>query len=183
MSDVTRILGEMRQGDGKAAERLIAAVYDELRGLAAAKLKHERPGQTLQATALVNEAWIRLSGAEGNWENRAHFFGAAAEAMRRILVDNARARARLKRGGDRRRLPLTAVDPPAPEPDLDLLALDEALDKLAEEDEQLVELVKLRYFTGLGVREVAEVLGVSKATAERRWAFAKAWLLDAMTDE
>lgn len=179
--NVTRILDEVRRGDGLAAERLIEAVYGELRQLAAAKLRHERPGHTLQATALVNEAWIRLEKSDSGWDSRAHFFGAAAEAMRRILVDNARAKARLKRGGDHQRLPLEAVEPCAPEPDADLLALDEALEKLAAEDPQLVELVKLRYFAGLTLQQVAEVLAISKATADRRWAFAKAWLHDAMS--
>ncbi|MHC4407609.1 MAG: ECF-type sigma factor [Planctomycetota bacterium] len=175
MGGVTRILQSVERGDPRAAERLLEAVYRELRALAAARLRHEAPGQTLQATALVHEAYLRLVGdANADWQNRAHFFAAAAEAMRRILIERARSKARLKRGGDRRRveMPEVAVLPPS----LDLLALDEALQRLEAEDPAKAELVKLRFFAGLEITEAAQVLGISRATADRHWAYARAWL-------
>jgi RNA polymerase sigma factor (TIGR02999 family) len=177
MSDVTRILDELKRGDDHAADRLLAAVYDELRRLATQKLSRERPGQTLQATALVHEAYLRLVGDDhGRWQNRAHFFAAAAEAMRRILVEAARRKARLKHGGGRRRCDLDESDYIALPQSIDLVALDEALERLSEQDATKADLVKLRYFTGLTVEQAGEVLGISRATADRYWAFARAWL-------
>jgi len=178
MSDVTQILNGLARGDPQAAGQLLPLVYDELRKLAAEKMRHEKPGQTLEATALVHEAYLRLVGPEKaqRWDNRGHFFAAAAEAMRRILVDNARRKHRPKHGGNRRR---TAGDVVAPRPEMppeDLLALDEALDKLAKEEPAKAELVKLRFFAGLTMPEVAETLGISLATAERHWAYARTWL-------
>ncbi len=178
MTDVTRILNAIERGDAKAADELLPLVYDELRLLAAQKLSRERPGQTLQATALVHEAYIRLVGEEiQDWKNRHHFFRAAAEAMRRIIIDNARRKKRLKHGGDYQRVELTD-DCLAVEvlPD-DLIALDEALVKLSEEDETKTEVVKLRYFAGLSTEQTAEILGISARTVKRYWAYARAWLL------
>ncbi|MHC5011177.1 MAG: ECF-type sigma factor [Planctomycetota bacterium] len=181
MSDVTRIIGALQAGDRRAADRLLEAVYDELRRLAASRLAQERPGHTLQPTALVHEAYLRLVGDErADWKNRAHFFAAAAEAMRRILIEGARRKASLKRGGDRHRVTYDEARLVSPPGGVDILALDEALERLAQEDRQAVELVKLRYFAGLTTEQAAEVLGVSKATADRRWAYARAWLYDAM---
>jgi len=178
MTDVTQILSEIELGDPAAAERLLPLVYNELRKLASAKLANERPGQTLQATALVHEAYLRLVGNEKvqNWESRGHFFGAAAEAMRRILVENARRRARGKHGGERVREDLEPAEIAAPEVGEDLLALDEALDRLAQHDPQSAELVKLRYFAGLTIPQAAEILGVSPRKADFLWSFARAWL-------
>lgn len=177
MGDVTRILADVGRGERGATDQLLKAVYDELRRLAAARLARERPGQTLQATALVHEAYLRLVGNEDAcWENRAHFFGAAAEAMRRILVEAARRKGRIKHGGDRQRRELDEADFVELPAALDLVALDEALDKLAAEDRVKAELVKLRYFTGLTVQQAGEMLGISRATADRYWAFARAWL-------
>ncbi|MCK4343203.1 MAG: sigma-70 family RNA polymerase sigma factor [Phycisphaerae bacterium] len=177
MSDVTRILEEVKRGDQRAADELLAAVYDELRRLAASKLARERPGQTLQATALVHEAYLRLVGdQDATWENRGHFFAAAAEAMRRILVEAARRKARLKHGGGRRRYELDEADYAVQPDSIDLVALDEALDKLAKEDRVKADLVQLRYFAGLTVVQAGEVLGISRATADRYWNFARAWL-------
>ena len=177
MGDVTRILEDVGRGDREASDRLLRTVYDELRRLAAARLAHERPGQTLQATALVHEAYLRLVGPEdARWENRAHFFGAAAEAMRRILVEAARRKGRIKHGGQRQRCELDEADFVEQPTAMDLVALSEALDKLAAEDPTKAELVKLRYFTGLTVEEAGEMIGVSRATADRYWAFARAWL-------
>jgi RNA polymerase sigma factor (TIGR02999 family) len=180
MTDVTRLLSAIEQGDPQAARQLLPLVYDELRQLAAQKLAHERPGQTLQATALVHEAYLRLvgTGDEPRWDGRAHFFAAAAEAMRRILVESARRKHRLKRGGDRQRVDLQAVEAAASDRSEDLLALDEALELLAAEDRQKADLVKLRYFAGLSVAEAACCLGLSRATADRYWAYARAWLYD-----
>lgn len=179
MNDVTVILQSIEQGDAHAAERLLPLVYQELRGLAAYKMAHERAGQTLQPTALVHEAYLRLLGPEGEmqpWRNRGHFFSAAAEAMRRILVDNARRKGRQKRGGDLERVTWEesrfGVGPPAAE----LLEVDEALKKLEREDPDLAELVKLRYFAGMTVAETASVLGVSPRTVNRQWECARAWL-------
>jgi RNA polymerase sigma factor (TIGR02999 family) len=177
MSDVTRIIEDVKRGDARAADRLLAAVYEELRRLAKSKLARERPGQTLQATALVHEAYLRLLGDQpASWDNRGHFFAAAAEAMRRILVEAARRKSRLKHGGGRRRVEYDEADVVALPESIDLVALDEALNKLAATDHIKAELVKLRYFAGLTVTEAGEVLGISRATADRYWAFARAWL-------
>ncbi len=178
MSDVTRILETMRGGDERAADRLLTAVYDELRNLANAKIAREPAGQTLQATALVHEAYLRIVDEnDTHWKDRTYFFAAAAEAMRRILVEQARRRARLKHGGGRQREELAQAEEVAtPEPSTDLIALDEALAKLAHEDPQKADLVKLRHFTGLTIEQAAEVLGISRATADRHWAYARAWL-------
>jgi RNA polymerase sigma factor (TIGR02999 family) len=181
MVDVTRILAAIEDGDERAADRLLTAVYDELRRLAAAKLRREPPGLTLQATALVHEAYLRLLGnAGGSFENRAHFFASAAEAMRRILVERARRKARLKHGGGRKRVDLDEADRVVLPIDVDLIALSEALDKLEAEDPDKAKLVKLRYFAGLKHEEAAEILGVSRGTADRHWAYARAWLFHEM---
>jgi RNA polymerase sigma factor (TIGR02999 family) len=178
MSNVTQILHAIAEGDPDAASQLLPLVYDELRQLAAHKLARETPGQTLQPTALVHEAYLRLVGEdeEQHWDSRGHFFAAAAEAMRRILVEIARHKASLKRGGDRDRVDVVESLLAAPEPREDLVALDAALTKLAETDHQAAELVQLRYFAGLPLREVADILGIAPRTADRLWAFAKAWL-------
>jgi RNA polymerase sigma factor (sigma-70 family) len=204
MSDVTRILARIETGDPQAAEQLLPLVYDELRKLAAARLAQEKPGQTLQATALVHEAYLRLvekqgarsqesgtsgenSGdpnlalgprplAPGPWNSRGHFFAAAAEAMRRILVESARKKQRLKRGGGMQRVELEPVDSTAPESADDLLALDAALQRLAADEPLIAQVVQLRYFAGLTIEQVAEALGISVRTANRHWAYAKAWL-------
>lgn len=184
MSDVTRILEAICDGDSDAVERLLPLVYDELRRLAAAKLAHEAPGQTLQATALVHEVYLRLvGGVEPRWETRGHFFTAAAEAMRRILIDRARSRKRQKRGGGAKRLALDELDLASPPPDDELLALDEALSKLAVEEPVKAELVKLRFFAGLSVEQAAAALGISRATADRYWSFARAWLFHELAAE
>ena len=177
MSNVTHLLQQIQQGDGAAAADLITAVYTELRRLAAAKLSQERPGQTLQATALVHEAYLRLLGQDGEWENRGHFFAAAAEAMRRILVEAARRKARIKHGGGRQRFELDELDHIIQPKSVDLVALDEALERLSQEDRVKADLVKLRYFAGLTVEQAGEALGISRATADRYWTFARAWLL------
>ncbi len=178
MSDVTRILSQIEQGDPAAAERLLPLVYEELRRLASHKLANEKPGQTLQATALVHEAYIRLVDIEksAHWNSRGHFFGAAAEAMRRILVEQARHKGTLKAGGGRRRVNLTDVDPEIGGPEVDLLALDEALAKLEQQEPRRAELVKLRFFAGLTNQQAAEALGVSASTADNDWAYARSWL-------
>jgi RNA polymerase sigma factor (TIGR02999 family) len=179
MNDVTRLLSAIEQGDPRAAADLLPLVYDELRRLAARKLAREAPGQTLQATALVHEAYLRLVGTDDQgWDGRGHFFAAAAEAMRRALVDNARRKAAEKRGGRRERQDLDGVDLAAPAPPDDLLALDEALAKLEARDAVKARLVKLRYFAGLSEQDAAEALGVSRATAHRHWRYARAWLLN-----
>jgi RNA polymerase sigma factor (TIGR02999 family) len=185
MSEVTRILSAVEQGDPHAAEQLLPLVYDELRKLAAQKLAQEKPGQTLQATALVHEAYLRLvgHGPERPWDSCGHFFAAAAEAMRRILVDNARRKRSLKRGGGRIRQDLHEARLPAPALRDDLLALDEALHKLAAKDKVKAELVQLRYFAGLTLEQAAQVLGISLATCERYWAFTRAWLLQELTGD
>lgn len=183
MPDVTQILSRIDAGDPAASKQLLPLVYDELKKLAAAKLAHEKPGQTLQATALVHEAYLRLIGPSDNgqqWNGRGHFFAAAAEAMRRILVENARRKGRFKHGGALNRINLEDASPAAPEGNDDLLALDEALTNLAAESPVKAELVKLRYFTGLSVEETAGVLNISPATAKRYWAYAKAWLHEAI---
>ncbi len=177
MSDVTQILNAIEQGDARAVDKLLPAVYDELRRLAAWKLTQERPGQTLQATALVHEAYIRLVGSEAqSWKSRNHFFAAAAEAMRRILIENARRKKRLKRGGEHRRVDFEDATMAIEEPSENLIALDEALAMLAREDPVLAELVKLRYFAGLTIEQAAKILGISGRTADRYWAYARAWL-------
>jgi RNA polymerase sigma factor (TIGR02999 family) len=177
MSDVTRILQSMESGDAKAAEELLPLVYGELRKLAASKMAHEAPNQTLQPTALVHEAWLRLTGNENvKWNGRAHFFGAAAEAMRRILIDNARRKQALRHGGNQQRLDVDDVEIAAPAKEEELLAINEALDEFAKTDKQKAELVKLRYFIGLTIEESAEILGVSVPTARRWWSYARAWL-------
>jgi len=180
MHDVTRILSAIGQGDPQGANELLPLVYEELRRLAKQRLAQEKPGQTLQATALVHEAYLRLVNGEAaqNWESRGHFFAAAAEAMRRILVDNARRRSAQKRGGQRERQDLDAVNIEAPTPAEDLVALDEALVKLEVEDIVKAQLVKLRYFAGLSEEDAARALGISRTTAQRHWRYAKAWLLD-----
>jgi RNA polymerase sigma factor (TIGR02999 family) len=179
MNDVTHILNAIAQGDQQAPAQLLPLVYEELRKLAAEKLAQEAPGQTLQATALVHEAYLRLVDVQKvqHWNSRGHFFAACAEAMRRILVENARRKHSLKRGGDRSRRDLDAVEPPAGDgPHDDLLALDEALNKLAATDRAAAELVKLRYFAGLTLPEAAKALGMSARSAGRLWTFARAWL-------
>jgi RNA polymerase sigma factor (TIGR02999 family) len=183
MSDVTRILSQIESGDAAAAEQLLPLVYDELRKLAAAKLAHEKPGQTLQATALVHEAYLRLVGGEQphDWDSRGHFFAAAAEAMRQILVNNAVRKQRPKHGGDLQRVDLDAVATLSEGPDEDLLALDAALTKLTAAEPLSAEVVKLKYFAGLSIPEVAQVLGISPRTADRRWAYARAWLHQELT--
>jgi RNA polymerase sigma factor (TIGR02999 family) len=178
MSDVTHLLEAAAGGDPHAADRLLPLVYDELRKLAAAKMQNERPGHTLDSTALVHEAYLRLVGNGQDWNGRGHFFAAAAEAMRRILIENARRKKRDKRGGDRQRVDLDAVAPAADDPTHDVLALDEALGQLAAEDARKANLVRLRYFAGLSLEEAAECLGVSRATASREWAYTRAWLYD-----
>jgi RNA polymerase sigma factor (TIGR02999 family) len=185
MSDVTRILSAIEQGDPHAAEQLLPLVYDELRKLAAHKLAQEKPGQTLQPTALVHEAYLRLVDVDKAqaWSGRGHFFAAAAEAMRRILVESARRKQGLKHGGPRQRVNLDEAASVMQEPADDLLTLNDALDRLAEEDPKKAELVKLRYFTGLSVQEAADALGVSRATADRYWAYAKVWLYCALSGE
>lgn len=177
MSDVTRILAAIEEGDERGVDELFPLVYQELRQLAAQRLSKEPPGQTLQATALVHEAYIRLVGAEAqNWKGRTHFFSAAAEAMRRILIENARRKQRIKRGGGRRRVDINDADLAIDEPSTNLIALDEALAKLDKVDKVKSELVKLRYFAGLTLEQAAELLGISTTTAKRYWAYAKAWL-------
>lgn len=182
MSDITRILTAIDEGDTRAVDKLLPAVYQELRQLAARKLSREKPGQTLQPTALVHEAYLRLVGAEGqSWKGKTHFFAAAAEAMRRILIENARRKGRLKRGAGRQRIDLDEVQMDLEDPSPDILALDEALAKLEAADKGKADLVKLRYFGGLTVEQAAEVLGISERTAKRYWAYARAWLYDEIT--
>src|SRR5207253_6367964 len=178
MSAVTRILSASEQGDPRAAEQLLPMVYTELRKLAAQKLAQEKPGQTLQATALVHEAYLRLVdvGEAHEWNGRGHFFAAAAEAMRRILVDQARKKKSHKHGGGLGRVPLEAVESVAPQPGGDLLAVNDALDKFERVDKPAADLVKLRYYAGLTIPQAAEALGISSSTADRQWAYARAWL-------
>ena len=179
MSDVTRILAAIEQGDVRAADELLPLVYEELCRLAAQKMSHEQPGQTLQATALVHEAYIRLVGSDDrDWSGKTHFFAAAAEAMRRILIENARRKQRLKRGGARQRVNLEDADIVTEEPSEDIIALDEALAKLALEDPVKADLVKLRYFAGLTIEQAAKILNISRATADRYWSYSRAWLFD-----
>lgn len=182
MTDVTKILGQIEEGDLSASDDLLPLVYDELRKLAAQRLGQEKPGQTLQATALVHEAYMRLVDAEQaqNWNSRGHFFGAAAEAMRRILINRARDKKRLKRGGHLQRLDLDKIEFALGTESEELLALDEALERLTEENGICAELVKLRFFAGLTNREAAAALSISPATADRYWAYARAWLYQAI---
>lgn len=183
MSDVTRILSAIEQGDARAADQLLPLVYEELRRLAAAKLSREQPGQTLQATALVHEAYLRLVGSDAqNWSGRTHFFAAAAEAMRRILIDNARRKQRLKRGGDQQKINLDDAEFAIEAPSEELIALDEALTRLASKDKVKADLVKLRYFAGLTLEQAAGVLNLPERTAKRYWAHARAWLYRQITE-
>jgi RNA polymerase sigma factor (TIGR02999 family) len=183
MSEVTRILSAIEQGDAKAAEQLLPLVYDELRKLAAQRLGQEKPGQTLQATALVHEAYLRLvRGDKGQqWDGRGHFFAAAAEAMRRILINCARDKKRLKRGGGREALDLDHIEIALDTDAEHLLALDDALQRLATDDAAAAELVKLRFFGGLTLKQSAHSLGIAQRTAERLWAYARAWLFDQLS--
>jgi len=186
MTDITQILSEIEYGDPQAAEKLLALVYAELRRLAAKKLAREKPGQTLQATALVHEAYLRLFGDEDkqqHWDNRGHFFAAAAEAMRRILIENARRKKRVKHGGERVRVDLLDEDLAVHDSPDELLALDQALTRLGEEDPTAAKLVNLRFFTGLSIEQAAEVLGCSRATAYRHWSYARAWIRCEMRGE
>jgi RNA polymerase sigma factor (TIGR02999 family) len=185
MSEVTRILSAIEQGEAHAAEQLLPLVYDELRELAARKLAQEQPGQTLQATALVHEAYVRLVDVQKaqHWNSRGHFFGAAAEAMRRILVEQARRKRTLKGGGRLQRVELADIDPVIAGPTLDIIALNEALEKLAAKDSRKAELVKLRFFAGLTNEQAAEALGVATSTVDSDWAYAKSWLRVEMSQE
>jgi len=177
MSDVTRILNVIERGNAKAADELLPLVYEELRKLAAHRMANEAPGQTLQPTALVHEAWLRLVGSENpKFEGRAHFFGAAAEAMRRILIDRARRKRARRHGGGQRRVNVEEVEIAADAEDDRVLAISDALDKFAARDKVKAELVKLRYFVGMTIEESAQVLGISEPTAKRYWVYARAWL-------
>jgi RNA polymerase sigma factor (TIGR02999 family) len=180
MTDVTRILNAIEQGDPLATDKLLPLVYDDLRQLAASRLKQEKPGQTLTATALVHEVYLRLIGADSEkmWANRRHFFGAAAEAMRRILINRARDKNRLKRGGGSTRISLDEIELAINTPNEELLALDEAIEALAAEDADSAELVKLRFFSGLTIGEVADCMQISRRSIERDWTYARAWLSD-----
>ncbi len=185
MSEVTRILADIEAGNPLASEQLLPLVYEELRKLAAQQLALEKPGQTLQATALVHEAYIRLVGTEKaqNWNSRNHFFAAAAEAMRRIMVENYRRKKSAKHGGDSDRVPLEQIDLAVNTPSWDLLALDEALTRLAAEKPAVADLVKLRFFSGLTMDEAAQTLGISPATAYRQWDYARAWLFRELSEQ
>ena len=185
MSDLTQILSKIESGDARAAEELLPLVYQELRQLAAARMAGERVDHTLSATALVHEAYVRLVDVDRvqHWDSRGHFFAAAAEAMRRILVDAAHRKAALKRGGNRKRVDLEDAQPQVNPVDLDILALDEALTELAKLEPQTVELVKLRYFAGLTNKQAAELLGISPRKADAIWAYARVWLHDYMTSD
>jgi RNA polymerase sigma factor (TIGR02999 family) len=182
MSEVTRILERAQQGDLQAADQLLPLVYEELRKLAAAKMAHEQPGQTLQPTALVHEAWLRLAGSDRQqWNNRGHFFAAAAEAMRRILIDRARRKARVRHGEGLERVPLEGLDLPSATDDEVILQVNDALEKFALEDPVKAGLVKLRYFGGLSIAEAGLAMNLSETTAKRYWAYARAWLFDELT--
>lgn len=181
MSDVTQLLQALDAGDPQAADQLLPLVYEKLRQLAAARMAHEKPGQTLQATALVHEAWLRLAGSDQQqWRGRSHFFGAAAEAMRRVLIDQARRKASSKRGAGQSPDEWHESAVASPAPTEEMLAVHEALDALATEDTTAAEVVKLRYFVGLTIPEIAEVLGISPRSADRHWLFARAWLKEAI---
>ena len=186
MNEVTHILSAIEKGDPRAAEQLLPLVYQELRQLAAQKLAQEKPGQTLQPTALVHEAYLRLTGTSGpetGWDSRRHFFAAAAEAMRRLVVENARRKNRLKRGGDQRRVSLEVAESLLQAPSEDLEALDEALTRLTAHDPIKAEVVKLRFFAGLTMPEVAQSLDLSLATVERYWTYARTWLYAELADD
>lgn len=185
MTDVTQILSQIEQGDSEAAEQLLPLVYDELRRLAMARLAAEKPGQTLQATALVHDAYIRLVDVTKaqHWNSRGHFFGAAAEAMRRILVNRARDKGRLKRGGSFQRVDLEQIELALDTPSEQLVSIDEAIDSLEKESPQCAEVVKLRFFTGLSIEETAAAMRISASTVKRHWAYARAWLFDALREE
>jgi RNA polymerase sigma factor (TIGR02999 family) len=181
MNDITHILSRTEQGDPQAAAELLPLVYNELRGIAAHKMHGEASGTTLQPTALVHEAWLRLGAdAQPGWKNRAHFFGAAAEAMRRILVDRARRKKALRHGGGQQMVDVNEIEIPAPADDNEILAVNEALEKLAVLDPRKAELVKLRYFVGLSFEETAAALGIAVPTAKQWWAYSRAWLLEEM---
>ncbi|MAD79766.1 MAG: RNA polymerase subunit sigma [Planctomycetaceae bacterium] len=182
MSDVTQILSQIELGDPSAAEQLLPLVYEELRKLAAAKLAQEKPGQTLQATALVHEAYLRLVDVEKaqHWNSRGHFFGAAAEAMRRILVNQARDKGRIKRGGEFQKIDLEKIEIALDAPNEDLLAIDEAIESLVEENPACAKVVMMRFFAGLSIDEAAAALGISASTAKRHWTYARAWLFDVL---
>ena len=184
MNDVTKILSAIEDGDPQAADDLLPIVYQELRKLAAAKLAFEKPGQTIQATVLVHEAWLRLveNGADVRWNGRGHFFGSAARAMQRILVENARRKNSLKAGGDYKRVELAEASTQVQRRPVDVLELDEALEKLESQDKRKAELVRLRFFAGLTLKEAARALGISFSTADNDWAYAKTWLRLEMTD-
>src|SRR5256885_3720522 len=183
MTDITRIFYSVESGDAKAADQLLPLVYDELRKLAAHKMVNEAPGHTLQPTALVHEAWLRLVGSkEQTWQNRAHFFGAAAEAMRRILIENARRKRAVRHGGNQQRVAVDEVEIAADAKDEELLAMDDALERFTALDPQKAELVKLRYFVGLTTDEAAEILGISVPTAKRWWTYARAWLFSQLDE-
>jgi RNA polymerase sigma factor (TIGR02999 family) len=181
-NDVTRMLNAIEAGDGQAADKLMPLVYEELRQLAQAKMAGENPGQTLDATALVHEAYLRMVG-DRSFADRRHFFRVAAEAMRRILIDRARHKRRIRHGGDRERVPLSDIEGDAEAPAEELIALDEALDRFAALDPVKAELVKLRYFAGLSEEEAAAALGISRATASRYWTYARAWLINALDEK
>ncbi len=185
MSDVTRILSQIESGDPSVAEKLLPLVYQELRKLAAAKLANEKPGQTIQATVLVHEVWLRLVGSDVDvhWNGRGHFFAAAAHAMQRILVENARRKKRLKAGGEYRRVSISEVAASVASPTVDVLAVDAALQKLDQLDHRKAELVRLRFFAGLTVPEAARALGISASTADNDWAYAKTWLRLELSDK
>ena len=184
MSNVTRILSAIEQGDPQAADELLPLIYEELRRLAAHKMAQESPGQTLQATALVHEAYIRLVGSQdGSWNSRGHFFAAAAEAMRRILIENARRKGRHKHGGGYRRADIDEADLADRGPSDDVIALDEALERLSQRDKVKADLVKLRYFAGLTCAQAAKMLGISRSTANEHWAYARAWLHTEITKD
>ena len=185
MSDVTQILSQIEDGDGQAAEKLLPLVYDELRKLAAEKMAREKPGQTLQATALVHEAYIRLVDVEKaqHWDSRRHFFAAAAEAMRRILLNRARDKGRTKRGGQFHRVDLDQVELAVDAPHEDLAAIDEAIERLAAENPECAKVVKMRFFAGLSIEEAAATLDISASTAKRHWAYARAWIFDLLRSD
>lgn len=185
MADVTQILSQIESGDPSAAEQLLPLVYEELRTLAQHKLANEKPGQTLQATALVHDAYIRLVDVQKaqHWNSRGHFFGAAAEAMRRILVNKARDKKRIKRGGSLQKVDLERIELALDTPNEHLLAIDEAIESLEAESPECVQVVKMRFFAGMSIEETSAAMGISASTAKRHWAYARAWLFDALRDD
>jgi RNA polymerase sigma factor (TIGR02999 family) len=184
MSEITQVLQAIGRGEGRASEELLPLVYEELRRLAAARMAQEQPGQTLQATAIVHEAWLRLvADGDRTWQNRAHFFAAAAEAMRRILIENARRKSTLKRGGGLARVDIEGLDLASAAPDDKILLINEALEKLQTEDPEKARIVVMKFFGGLTNQEVAEALGVTERTIERQWAFAKAWMFQVIKSQ